>query len=227
MANARIYVNEPFDREMILNAIISDVRSWGPQVYQVQSLDITTIAYQLGYDLGNINPFYDVLDVRLTPPPTFNVVDNLDWKRVRFKVLQNQNTTDFPSGNALILTGQGMSGTSEIPIYNYANYTQQLHVVYSTPFTVRGITEQSYLGADIGIDETEFDIPALGAAWRLMSGREARRATTLLQGDPGATEQVPPMYIAKVAEQFKIIRDSRLGDAEARLMRKYPWRMTH
>lgn len=226
---ARIYVNEPFSRAMILEAIIDDIRSWGPQLFTVKTLDIPTSPYQLGYDLGSINPFYQVLEVRLTPPPTFNTSDNRDWKRLRFKYIQDAPLSDFPSGNALILTGQGMAGNANIPIYNYANYQQSLHIIYSAPFDADAIVyggEGTMLAAQVGIDETEFDIPALGAAWRLLVGREARRATTHLQGEPRSAEEVPPLYISKTAGFFKQMRDGRINDAQYRLMNMYPWRMS-
>ena len=95
-SGTRIYVNEPFNRSMIINAIIDDIRSWGPQVYQVKTADIATVPYQRGYDLGAISPYYNVLDVRMTPYPSFNTNDNLDWKSVRFIDFQSAPTSDFP-----------------------------------------------------------------------------------------------------------------------------------
>lgn len=227
---ARIYVNEPFNRNMIINAIIDDIRSWGPQIFQVKSFDIATIPYQKGYDLGSINPYYSVLDVLLTPWPTFNTQNTLDWKRVRWRDYQSMPTSDFPSGNGLIITGVGGLAGGDVPLYNVNGVTQYLHVIYSAAFNVDAIVssatpEQIKLGADVGLDETEFDIPALGAAWRLMMNREARRATTLMQGEPRIESEVPPLYIAKTAQYFKEQRDGRLNDAQYRLMRMYPWVM--
>jgi hypothetical protein len=229
LINARVYVNEPFTRFMILKAIMDDIRSWGPQVFQVKSLDITTVPYQMGYDLGAINPYYGVLDVRVTPPPTYNKVDNADWKRLRYKDFQNAPTSEFASGNALILTGAGgLSGSTELSTFSMQGYSQSLHVIYSAPFNASAILsskEATNLGADVGLDETEFDIPAIGAAWRLMMMREARRATTHMQGEPRAANEVPPLYISKTADEFKRLRDGRLADAQTRLMRMYPWSM--
>lgn len=224
----RIYVNEPFNRSMIINAIVDDIRSWGPQVYAVKQLDIATIPYQRGYDLGDINPYYGVMDCVITPWPTYNDMDNLDWKRVRWRDYQSMPTTDFPSGNGIIITGVGGMQGGDIPLYNVNGNTQMLHVTYAAAFDVDAILtkgEAANLNADVGLDETEFDIPPIGAAWRLLMMREARRATTLMQGEPRVQSEIPPLYISKAAEQFKIIRDGRLADAQYRLMRMYPWVM--
>jgi hypothetical protein len=229
----RIYVNEPFTRSMIVNAVVDDIRSWGPQLYSVQSLDITTIPYQTGYDLGDINPYYGILDVYLTPYPTYVTMDNLDWKRVRFRDFQQAPTSDFPSGNALIITDVGGMQGGQIPNWNVNGLSMTLHVIYATAFNVDKVDPTSAtvegikLASDVGLDETEFDIPAMGAAWRLMLGREARRATTLMQGEPRSENEVPPLYISKTAEYFKSLRDGRLNDAQTRLMRMYPLRTSN
>lgn len=229
--NARIFVNEPFTRNMILNAICDDIKSWGPQVYAVKNMDITTSPYVRGYDLGSINPYYGVMEVTITPAPTYNNFDNKDWKRVRFRDYQQANTTDFPSGNALVVSGVGGMQGGDIPLWQVNGVQTTLHVIYTAPFNVDAITssatpETIRLGADVGLDESEFDIPSIGAAWRLMMAREARRATTHMQDEPRSAEEVPPMYISKMAEQFKMLRDGRLADAQYRLMRQYPTRMS-
>jgi hypothetical protein len=224
----RVYVNEPFNRSMIMNAIMDDIRSWGPQVYQVKTADIATVPYQRGYDLGAISPYYNVLDVRMTPYPTFNTNDNLDWKPVRFFDFQSAPTSDFPSGNALIISDVGGAQGGDIPNWNVNGVTVNLHITYAAAFNVDSIIsggETTTMGATVGLDETEFDIPPLGAAWRLMMMREARRATQLMQGEPRTESEIPPLYISKAAEQFKILRDGRLNDAQYRLMRMYPTRM--
>jgi hypothetical protein len=228
-SGARIYVNEPFNRNMILNAIVDDIRSWGPQVYQVKTADITAVAYQRGYDLGAITPYYNVMEVVTTPYPSFALNDNKDWKRVRFHDFQSAPTTDFPSGNALIIDGDGGMQGGDMTYWNIGGVTTSIHVTYAAAFNADAILtggEATLLGATVGLDETDFDIPALGAAWRLMMMREARRATQLMQGEPRVESEIPPLYISKAAEQFKILRDGRLNDAQYRLIRMYGMKST-
>jgi hypothetical protein len=228
-SGSRIYVNEPFNRSMIVNAIVDDIRSWGPQVYQVKSVDIPVVPYQRGYDLGAISPYYSVMEVLLSPYPSFSLNDNLDWKRVRFHDFQNAPVSDFPSGNALIVDDAGGMQGGNIPNWNISGVTVSLHVTYAAAFDVDLIAsyaETTTMCAQIGLDETDLDIPALGAAWRLMFMREARRATELMQGEPRVESEVPPLYISKTAAQFKILRDSRLADAQYRLLRMYGIRST-
>ena len=118
-------------------------------------MDINTVPYVRGYDLGSINPYYGVLDVLISPWPTYNAVDNLDWKRIRWRESSTMPTSDFPSGNGIIVAGiSGLTG-GDVPIWNVNGVTTTLHVTYAAPFDtdiVASDAETTTLGADIGLD---------------------------------------------------------------------------
>ncbi len=221
---ARVYVNDPFPRAMLLNHIQDEIRSWGPQVFAVDTILIDLKQGISGYDLGAINPYFGIIEARMTPDPNFYAIDTKAWDRVRFKEVRGMPSADFPSGNGIIVTqADGSTAWS----WDIQGITWQLNVLYSHPFDVDSQwSESTELVSQCGLDPSDLDIPQLGAMWRIMRGREARRAITNVTGTPAGNEQVPPLYITKTAAQFKAERDSRLWDAQTRLARQYPIRMT-
>lgn len=230
-AGAVVTVDPPFPRWTVMQALQDEIRSWGPQVFQVLTTDIATQSQVRGYDLGMIQPFFRVLDVTMTPPPfvgqplyvvyAANGSTDNSWPSVPFHEVQSADTTGFPSGNGLVIdTSNGLviPGT--------------LHVTYTAPFDVDGVRssvpwgDNSDLLADVGLDVSDLDIPAYGAAWRLLAFREVRRTFTNLQGQPRDAQEVPALAIQQAAAGFKQMRDSRLADAMFRLANRFPTRMS-
>jgi hypothetical protein len=230
-AGAIITIDAPWPRWTVMQALQDEIRSWGPQVFQVLTTDIATQSQVRGYDLGSIEPYFRVLDVTMTPPPFIgqplyvvyaaNGSTDNSWPSVPFHEVHNADTTGFPSGNGLVIdTSNGLviPGT--------------LHVTYAAPFDVDGTRSSTPWGdtsdliADVGLDVSDLDIPAYGAAWRLLSFREVRRTFTNLQGQPRDAQEVPALAIAQAAQGFKAQRDARLADAMYRLANRYPTRMS-
>lgn len=227
-ANALIYVDPAWPRWAVMSTIRDEIRSWGPQVYQVLTVpvDIATQANVMGYDLGEIQPFYRVLKVRQTPPAYIasiiggdngavtSVADDRSWPEVPFHVDQAAPLSDFPSGNALFVetTSFTLPGV--------------LHVTYAAPFDVdTAWADTTDLLADVGLKSYHLDIPAYGAAWRLLSFRQPRRLFTQMQGQPRDAQEVPALALMQAAQQFKAFRDDRLWDSERVLLETFPLEM--
>jgi len=228
-ANTVIEVDPPWPRFSVMKALRDELRSWGPQVFQVKSVDIATQTLIRGYDLGSIEPYFRVLDVLATPPPTIGSPEyviypsgtqsDMAWPSVPFHEIHSapgSSIGGFTSGSALIV--ESFNGVV-VPGY--------LHVIYAAPFDVDDSwTESTDCIANVGLDSSDLDIPCYGAAWRLLSFRQVRRMFTNLQGQPRDAQEVPALAIAQAAQGFKALRDSRLGDAQYRLMNRFPTRMS-
>jgi hypothetical protein len=216
-AGSVVEVNPWFPRHRIRVNMQDEIRSWGPQVFAVKTTDISAVAGQRGYDLGAISPFYFVLRAQLDTTPLPGESSDESWPDVAFYVLQQAPTSDFPSGNALVLG---------VDIWNQPLFqVSTIHVTYAAPFDVdTSFSDTTDIVNTVGIDPSDLDIVRLGVRWRMLSAREVRRGLTESQAEPRTATEVPPMYLSQAAEAAKKLRDSRLADAQARLYAQYPRR---
>ena len=214
-----VHVNPFFTRYQVRNTLQDEIRSWGPQVYQVKTADIAATDYVNGYDLGALNPGFGVIDVQRSPDTLFDSTPNDEtWPSVKWRVVRSANLTAFPSGQALIIT-------DPTPVFDSPTF----HVVFAAPFDVDSPQSPNTVPfqdsdslATMGIDNSDIDIAPYGAAWRLASGREIGRMLTERMGATADLQNFPPGYMVKTAEEFKVLRDSRLRDAQERLRSEFP-----
>lgn len=215
-ATAIVNVNPFFSRYQVRATLQDEIRSWGPQVFAVKTVDLSSTDYVRGYDLGAIAPFFGVLDVRESPDAVTANVNDKDWRSVPFDLLQSAPTATFPSGQGLIITSP----------YGVYDSPRTFHVVYSAPFNVDSTFTDTATVLAMGLDISDVDIPPYGAAWRLGSSREMRRLLTQAMGQVADLQEYPPGYAIRSAQEFKQFRDARLNDAKARLYSQYPLRRT-
>jgi hypothetical protein len=225
-ANSMVYVNPFFTRYQVRNSLQDVIRSWGPQVFAVRTQDIPVQDLIRGYDLGNIGPWYSGLKLQMSFDTFSDVSDDgfflgtgindKEWREISsWRIDQQANTTDFPSGNALIIT-------TPVPPYDQP---RTLHFTYSAPFDVdTSFIDSTNCITQVGMDSSDLDIPPLGAAAQLAMGREMRRMLTQAQGQVADLQQFPPGYATQAAEKFKAMHDLRLRDAVLRLRGTYPMR---
>lgn len=94
---------------------------------------------------------------------------------------------------------------------------------YRAPFVVFTATTDD-LETVCKIPEEAHDILPLGAAARLLMGKEAQRLDTAAQTHARKTEDVPATSNAQLARLLKMQRDSRLAHEVRRLRAKWPIR---
>lgn len=230
-----VEVDPRFAPYAIRYALREEIRSWGPQVYQVKSTSIQTTAEVRGYDLGQLinDNFYNILSVRRSTPSVNGQPNSESWPTIHnWRIVRNAPTSDFPSGCGIVLPNAydinqiyDASGSFDMII---SPSLPTISIVYSCPFSVDLTDSNGNVFGDnldviakVGLDETMIDIPPIGAAWRLLSTRETLRTFTEGQGQPADLQFVPPMYIAKAAAALKAQRDSRLADAQIWLLNRY------
>ena len=211
--DALVLINPYFSTREVRECLRDELRSWPPQVFRVESLDIAAIDFVQGYDLGDINPFMPPYRCTISPDTYTPGTTDLMWPTIPFEVDQNANTADFPSGNALFITAPG--GIYEAP--------QTLHFKYATIFDVdTSFDDVTDMITDVGVDESDIDISVYGAMWRLVQGFEARRNLFNPMATSSDVQGVPPGSILREADYYKTERNNRLGDAERRLRSLFP-----
>lgn len=230
-----IEVNPRYANYAIRYALREEIRSWGPQVYGVKSFEIQTTIDVRGYDLQQLvtDNFYNILSVRHSTPNATNAPNVESWPRIQnWQIFRNAPTSDFPSGCGLIIpepfvTNEVYDAQGGYEL-TYTTGLPTLNVVYAVPFNVDAQDSNSVVFGDlldvlgtVGLDETMIDIPPIGAAWRLLSQKEALRTELNAQGQPVDLQFHPPLYASKAAAALKQLRDSRLSDAQVWLLNRY------
>lgn len=134
---------------------------------------------------------------------------SLDWPRLRrWDLLSNQDTSVFASGTALQLYSQPAPGRT-------------LRITYSAQFSpLATVTDD--VQSVTGLPATANDIPAIGAAARLLTAREARRSSVDAQPESRQAQDVPPGTSRSAAAQLFALRDRRIKEESARLTATYP-----
>ncbi|MDE2022357.1 MAG: hypothetical protein KGI71_05615 [Patescibacteria group bacterium] len=227
-ANVLVYVNPPWTRNVVMGAIRDEIRSWGPQLYQVASVDIPLVNFQRGYDLGAIpGQIIRVLYVTAPQPPYigapgyWDVAGTVDYDQsnpsLPFMYNPNANPSEFPSGRSLVLTGT-----------HTPNFAGNIHVVYAAPFDVdNSWAETTDMIAEVGLDPRDLDIPPLGVAARLLEYIAPRRAMANVQGQSRDDQMIPMASILQASQQFQLRAQSRKTDAQQRLLSDFPYRMSN
>jgi len=206
-AGAMVRVNPRFTDHRILRALNDHLYTLSTPAVGLFQVATTTLTYSpvyAGYNLASTTGLQRVLEVRReTSGP------EKSWPRVpasQWDLLVSAPTTDFAAGTALRLR-EGHSG-------------QSIQVVYAKSFTTT--TDVTANVSTTGIPTTAEDIPPLGAAIRLMSGREVSRNRTGSQGDTRRANEVPPGAVAASYRGLVALWAQRVQEEAARLRSQFP-----
>lgn len=209
-SGAIVRVNPHFTDNDIWNELTSDLgdlSSPANGMYGIGTVDLTYNPVLVGYDLGSIaDNCIDVYEVKyLTPGPS---KDNKRIHTDKWRLNRNANTTSqFSSGFG-------------IQLYEPAYPGFNLRVVYKSVFTMPSALTTNVSVS--GLQPSAFDLPPIGAALRLMSGREIKRNFTESQGDTRRATEVPPGAIAQSSNGLARLRQTRISSEAARLNALYP-----
>jgi hypothetical protein len=185
---------------------LGDLSSPSNGLFGINSVDLTYNATINGYDLGPISDqILSVYEVKyLTPGPQ---LDNPRITTNGFRLNRNAINTQFPSGISLQLFQPAMPG------YN-------VRVVYRSVFTMPSTSFANV--SSTGLLPSAYDLPPLGAAIRLMEGREIKRNFTEGQGDTRRAGEVAPGAILQSARGLQQMRAQRIAAEAAKLDALYP-----
>jgi len=189
-----------------LSGDLNDLSSPSSGLFGIGTVDLTYNAIVNGYDLGPVSDsLLSIYEVKyLTPGPQ---LDNPRIHTNGWRLNRNALTTQFPSGLSMQLFEPAYPG------YN-------LRVVYRSLLTMPTTTLANV--SSTGLLPSAQDLPPIGAAIRLMSGREIKRNFTEGQGDTRRASEVPPGAIMQSSRNLQILRQQRIAAEAARLDALYP-----
>ena len=189
-----------------LSGDLNDLSSPSSGLFGIGTVDLTYNAIVNGYDLGPVSDsLLSIYEVKyLTPGPQ---LDNPRIHTNGWRLNRNAITTQFPSGLSMQLFEPAYPG------YN-------LRVVYRSLLTMPTTTLANVSSS--GLLPSAQDLPPIGAAIRLMSGREIKRNFTEGQGDTRRASEVPPGAIMQSSRNLQILRQQRIAAEAARLDALYP-----
>lgn len=207
-ANAIVDVGARFMRSSIRRALRAEIASWRSSVFRVRSASVPMGAGAKAVDVpGLVGDYYHLLKVEADRAWS----SSGSWPELDATVMDPAPASAFASGRALVLSLPAPDATT-------------VFVTWSAPFDVSVFTDTTLVEATVGLSFSMCDIPALGAAWRLLTAREAARSATEAQGEPRLAEEVPPGSASSAGMVFKKLRDGRLGEEALRLRERYPFR---
>ena len=208
--NAIVVVNPRFSQFDVINAIndeLLDLSSPANGLFQVKTLDITYNAAIEGYDLTGISAsFIDIQEARWKPPGP-----SLRYPLIkRYAVARSMPTGDFASGSALIVQDE------QPPLPG-----RSIRVRYRAPFaSLTNLTDDVVTVS--GLHTEAHDIPPMGAAIRLVAGREIKRNFNEDEGEPRRADEIPQGATMKSTMALQSLHDRRVKAEAARLKRWWP-----
>jgi hypothetical protein len=174
-------------------------------------VDVTYNAAIQGYDLTDINTATAVTDIIRVLEARYKVPGpSRNWPQIRrFSLQRDMDTTVFPSGLVFDVYQRGWPG---LPI----------HIRYASPYgQMTALTDN--VSAKTGLQPTAFDIVPMGAAVRLVYGREIKRNFTEAGLEPRRMEEVPPGAVLRSPGGLALLRAQRIKEEAGNLQQRWPW----
>ena len=182
-----------------------DLSAPSSALFDTGTIDLTYNAIVNGYDLSSADNLISIYEVKyLTPGPQ---MDNPRINSNGWRLNRDAITSQFPSGISLQLFQPAYPG------YN-------VRIVYRKYFTI-----PSSITTDVsttGLLDSALDLPPLGAAIRLMAGREIKRNFTESQGDTRRAGEVAPGAVMQSVRNLQVLRQQRIAAEAGRLDALYP-----
>lgn len=204
-----VTINPKFPDFAILKAInddLYDLSSPANGLFAMRTVELTAVSGQSGYDLTSVTSLLEIYEVRARLGVASS---NRQWPLItNFQVGRSVNATDFPSGLSLFLYDGSASG-------------QPISVRYKAAFAPL-VNLADDVEAVTGLPASAHDLPAMGAAVRLVAPREIKRNFTEAQGEPRRGQEVPAGAVGNSMQRLAQLRQSRITAEASRLAQLYP-----
>lgn len=176
-------------------------------LYAVGSVALTYTSSRVGYDLIGVTDIGQIIEVRYAEPDSFGRNPRIPISGVRLE--RNNPIIDYASTYSLKILEGGYPGRA-------------VTVLYKTGFTsFAAVTDNATVS---GLPVTAYDLPPMGAALRMLVGREIRRNDITSQGDTRRAEEVGPGSAAASWRGLAALRQTRINEEVAKLAAQYPVR---
>lgn len=204
-SGATVTVNPRFPAFAAFIALNDTLRDLSASNYfQMKAVTITFDASKFGYDLTD-SDVIDLYDIRVKRTGA-----QLAWDRVdNYALHRNMDPAEFASTNALFLYGNPPASNG-----------QPMRVLYKAPFALLAATTNDV--SVTGLPSSSYDVPPIGAALRLLAGREVKRNFTEQAGESRRSQEVPPGAVLGSMRGLQALFDARIRSEVKGLLAQYP-----
>lgn len=203
-AGTRLWVKPRFTDFDILQAInddLKDLSSPANGLYVMREVPLTFLSSTVGYEIGA--DVMSVYEVRYSYSAGFS---------------RGHTPRISPSDYRL---ARMEDGTTRLQLFMGGQPGQPVAVLVKAAFApTLNLTDD--VAVTTGLHELALDLPPMGAALRLLIGREVRRNFTDSSVDTRRAEEVPPGAVAQSYRGIQQARERRLQDEASRLQAMYP-----
>lgn len=202
--DTRVEINWRWFTGDLLNWLVDEVRSWPDGIY----VPAATAVLAMGTSSRSIDLPLTRFQWALS---LLQKASTREWISVpagKFRIQQGLPTSEFASGNALILPPQP--------------FASELILNYAQGFDLAGLDDVTTDLDDVGLSERLYDAALHGVAFRALASDEASRLDDHAQPEPRAAEEVEPFDQMRAASAYKAIRDLRLEEEKRRLRTLHP-----
>lgn len=206
-AGAIVRVNPRWPRSALARHLAKEIRSWPSSVGAVATGDLDVPAGAEAVDLDGLGD-YEILRILAVQQDHADATDDR-WPAVPARLERRQDTTAFPSGQALRFLGSTGSAT-----------TLQVSVLYRPPIPTLDFADD--LGTDYHLNDRLADAALLGVAGRLLLASEIPRTDDRSQPRPRRAEDVPPGHRLQAGSGLLTQRDAILKAEAERILNEYP-----
>lgn len=191
-----------FDCFLALNDTLRDLTA--SNYFQMKAVTLTFDAGVFGYNLTGVTDLVDLYTVRIKRSGTQQVWDRVD----NFTLHRNMDPAEFASTFALFLY--------DLPGSN----GQPMRVLYKAPFGLLTATSDDV--SVTGLPTSSYDVPPIGAALRLLAGREVKRNFTEGAAESRRAGEVPPGAVLGSMRGLQALFDRRVESEVKGLLAAYP-----
>ncbi len=205
-----VYIDPRFHGFDILEAMRSELDSWGPQLYRVLGDTLAVAAGAESHELpATMADLYGLIDVRVSPPTGSS---STSWPIAEYHLQRGSTAWD----------GATTSG-HRIRFYNGFG-TGSVFVQAAVPFDPDEMVVTADLVADVGLSRGLVELLELGTKLRLIGDDAEDEASRASQNQSRMDEDGPPTIQGRqfTAEMYR----RRKNEEITRLLHKYPIRMT-
>lgn len=200
-----IEINPRYPRLSVRAAMLDELVAWPESLYRVTQFETAPTGATIDVDAAT---------TPLTPRRVLAV-----WRSARDSGDDRFREVDWSSAK-----DARAAGSCDVYLNDLANLTttaRTYRVVVGTDFVVDPFIDATDLQEDIGVPRSAEDVLQLGIAYRLVTGREAKRLYTESQGESRDATEVGSLDLARFGIQLMQLRDAGLVREADRLKGRY------
>lgn len=201
-----VRINPSFTTDEIFHTVISEFAALkGSALVRFVTTEVSPTTSLLHYDSG-LDPADEPLYIQHAE---YEYDARGNWKPAKVQLVTDLDTSDFASGYAIKVTGGGVVG-------------RPLRVTFACTLKVPSSMNDVISEAETGHTVDIWPAIPVGAAWRLLLGKEARRLNPDRSHGSRRAEEVSPGSIAFLGRAFQRMREDIIESALERQYAKHP-----